>query len=61
MLKLGVPVYKRHLGYDITQLFIGSEGALGIITKAVLRVISLPGSITRFLAFFDRQKMPLLL
>jgi len=31
-------VLKNNAGYDLKQLFIGSEGTLGIITKAVLRL-----------------------
>lgn len=53
LLKLGAPVYKRRMGYDLMQLFIGSEGTLGIIVKAVLKIIPLPESISRFLVFFD--------
>ena len=31
-------VLKNNTGYDIKQLFIGSEGTLGVITRAVLRL-----------------------
>lgn len=31
-------VIKNNTGYDLRQLFIGSEGTLGIVTKAVLRL-----------------------
>lgn len=37
---------KNNAGYDLKQLFIGSEGTLGIITRAVLRLHPPPGAIT---------------
>lgn len=33
---------KNNAGYDLKQFFIGSEGTLGIITKAVLKLEELP-------------------
>lgn len=33
---------KNNTGYDLKQLFIGSEGTLGVITRAVLRLFPLP-------------------
>lgn len=35
---------KNNAGYDIKQLFIGTEGTLGIVTKAVLRLFPQPAS-----------------
>ncbi|MGA0601040.1 FAD-binding oxidoreductase [Caulobacter sp. KR2-114] len=35
---------KNNAGYDLKQLFIGSEGTLGVITRAVLRMRPLPQS-----------------
>ena len=40
---------KNNAGYDLKQLFIGSEGTLGIITRAVLKMEDLPK--TRCTAF----------
>lgn len=33
------PLVKNNTGYDLRQLFIGSEGTLGIITRAILRLV----------------------
>lgn len=38
----GANVLKNATGYNLTQLLIGSEGTLGIITKAVLKLIPHP-------------------
>lgn len=35
---------KNNTGYDIKQLFIGSEGTLGVITRAVLKLFPRPAS-----------------
>ncbi len=35
---------KNNAGYDLKQLFIGSEGTLGIVTRADLRLVSRPRS-----------------
>src|SRR6201995_5669442 len=35
---------KNNAGYDLKQLFIGSEGTLGIVTRVVLRLRELPRS-----------------
>lgn len=36
---------KNNAGYDVKQLFIGSEGTLGVITRAVLRLQARPAAI----------------
>ena len=38
-------IIKNNTGYDLRQLFIGSEGTLGIVTAAVLRLFPKPRSI----------------
>jgi FAD/FMN-containing dehydrogenase len=35
---------KDNSGYDLKQLFIGSEGTLGVVTRAVLRLVEAPNS-----------------
>ncbi len=38
----GSNVLKNSTGYNLTQLVVGSEGTLGIVTRIVLRLIPLP-------------------
>ena len=42
-------LHKDTAGYDLKQLFIGSEGTLGIITAAALRLYPQPGETTTLL------------
>src|SRR5690606_35217749 len=37
---------KNNTGYDLKQLFVGSEGTLGVITRAVLRLKPQPSART---------------
>jgi FAD/FMN-containing dehydrogenase len=47
-------VIKNNTGYDLKQLFVGSEGTLGIVTRAVLRLRPLPRSQNTALVAFER-------
>ena len=49
----GSNVLKNATGYNLTQLIVGSEGTLGIVTKTVLRLIPHPKFDLLMLAPFD--------
>ena len=49
----GANVLKNSTGYDLTSLMIGSEGTLGVITKIVFKLISLPTKDITLLVPFD--------
>lgn len=50
----GANTLKNSTGLNLTQLFVGSEGILGIITKAVLKVIPKPrNDISVLIPFYD--------
>lgn len=56
------PIVKNNSGYDLKQLFIGSEGTLGIVTRAILRLIPQPRSQnTALLAVSEFAHLPALL
>lgn len=53
---------KNNAGFDIKQLFIGTEGCLGVVTRAVVRLRELPRSQeTAIVAADSFEKMPLIL
>ncbi|MDP0500454.1 MAG: FAD-linked oxidase C-terminal domain-containing protein [Verrucomicrobiota bacterium JB022] len=50
--KWGGDVKKYVSGYNMRDLWIGSEGTLGLITGAVLKLLPAPGAVATFLASF---------
>ncbi|MBI1835739.1 MAG: FAD-binding protein [Flavobacteriia bacterium] len=53
----GANVLKNATGYNLTQLIVGSEGTLAVITKIVLRLIPHPtNDLTILVPFFNAEK-----
>ncbi|MGL5416776.1 MAG: FAD-binding oxidoreductase [Clostridium sp.] len=53
ILTVGGKVVKNSSGYSLSNLFVGSEGTLGVITKAILKLIPLPKEVMSLVASFD--------
>lgn len=54
IIKSGGKTIKNVTGYNFAQLFTGSEGTLGIITEAILKLVSKPHYVRTAVAAFDR-------
>lgn len=59
IIELGARLKKKSTGYCLEQLIMGSEGTLGIITKATLKLQPLPPYRFDLLAVFDDPKTAL--
>ena len=56
ILKTGAKTIKNATGYNLNTLFVGSEGTLGIVVEAVLKLIPKPQSKKVLMAYFDTVK-----
>jgi glycolate oxidase len=54
ILKSGGKAIKNVTGYNLTQLFVGSEGTLGILTELILKLVPLPKVARTAKAVFDK-------
>ncbi len=53
LIETGSNCSKNVTGFNLTQLFVGSEGTLGIIVEATLKLIPKPQTSKILLAYFD--------
>lgn len=53
LITVGTCTSKSSFGYHLEQLFVGSEGTLGVVVEATLKLIPAPESKSGIFAYFD--------
>ncbi|MDR1804095.1 MAG: FAD-binding oxidoreductase [Treponema sp.] len=56
IVELGGKLAKDVTGYDLKSIVVGSEGTLGIVTQAIIRLIGYPAAKSDLLALFKSPK-----
>ncbi|WP_079525403.1 FAD-binding oxidoreductase [Halobacillus hunanensis] len=57
VIRTGGQTIKNVTGFDLTKLLVGSEGTLGVITEATLKLIPKPPAVQTLMAVFDDMRL----